>query len=153
MLIKYHTGLVLYKAEPWLDTPPPPWVRHKSTACALLGQAKSSEHQELFKHNRQWIVLGMCSRSHSLAFLLKQKAFGHLLNATEHLTLGRVAGASGCMWCRYIHVLVSGVPFCGLLSTGNVSSNLLSEVNLFSSFLMEKHDNLWIQNVLCSILC
>lgn len=55
------------------------------------------------------------------------------------------------MWCQDIHVLVSDIPFCGLLSTENVYSNLLSEINLFSSFLKEKYDNLWMQNALCSV--
>lgn len=97
-LTEYHTSLVLYMVGP-------PGRDTKARLCSAsstrkLSQAKSSGHQELFKHNRQFQVLGMCSRSHRPAFLLKQNGFRCLLNATEQSTVGK-SGQS-----KWLHVVL-----------------------------------------------
>lgn len=97
----------------------------------------------------------MCSRSHRSDFLLKLKTFKH---QGECFVLGTVTGASGCMRCQYIRVLISEVvwEFTGseiCLTYRSVAFWVLkmflpiclpgSNQNLFSKFLLEKHDSLW----------
>lgn len=136
-----------------------PRVRHRCTAVLCLQHLAARPGTALgapglFKRNRQWQALGTATPD--LTVLLScwtKRLLDTFQMPQDPATFGRVARGSGCVWCQYVHVLVSGIPVRGLLSTKNVYSSLLSELNLFSSFLMEKYDNQWIQNALCSILC
>lgn len=132
----------------------PPGVRHKGAAVLCqLGKAKPPGHQELFRRNRQWQVLGIATADLTVLLSCWNKRILDTFEMPQTLSVWKRARGSGCIWCQYIYVLVSDSPFCGLLSTENVYSNLLSEINLFSNFLMEKSKNPLVQNALCSTLC